>query len=92
MRNRVFHQARIAGMPFDGIIAGGGPYLSCRMNGGVALEVCSLRYLQPETWMSRRIPPLGWWVVKYHNEDGDMSAAIELRHRFRRHHRQRQGA
>ena len=42
MRNRIFPQAKIAGMTFDGIIAGDGPYLSCQMNGGVALGVCSL--------------------------------------------------
>jgi hypothetical protein len=27
MRNRMFHQARIAGMTFDGIIVDDGPYL-----------------------------------------------------------------
>ena len=68
MRNRIFHQARIAGLTFDGIIAGDEPYLSCQINGGVALGVCTLRYFQPEAWGSRLIPPLGL-VVKYHNEE-----------------------
>jgi len=39
------------------------------MKGDVALGVCSLRYFQPEPGGSRRIPPLGWWVVKYDHEE-----------------------
>ena len=69
MHNRVFHQARIGGMTFDGIVAGDGPYLSCRMNGGVALGVSGLRYFQPLHEGTHRTPPLGWWVVKYHREE-----------------------
>ena len=69
MHNRVFHQARIGGMTFDGIVAGDGPYLSCRMNGGVALGVSGLRYFQPLPEGTHRTPPLGWWVVKYHREE-----------------------
>ena len=47
MRNRVFHQARIAGMMFEGVITGSGPALSCQMNGSVALGVSGLRQFQP---------------------------------------------
>jgi hypothetical protein len=54
MRNRIFHQVSIAGMTFEGIIAGDGPYLSCRMDGGVALGPAGLRYFQPEPWGTRR--------------------------------------
>ena len=68
MRNRTFHQLSIAGMIFEGIIAGDGPYLSCQTNGGVALRPAGLRYFQPETWTMLRAPPLGWWVVKYDDE------------------------
>jgi hypothetical protein len=68
MRNRIFHQVSIAGMTFEGIIAGDGPYLSCRMDGGVALGPAGLRYFQPERG-TRRTLPLGWWVVKYSNEE-----------------------
>ena len=87
MRNRIFHQARIAGLTFDGIIAGDEPYLSCQINGGVALGVCTLRYFQPEAWGSRLIPPLGL-VVKYHNEERiflagfDAEAIRELSNEF----------
>ena len=56
-------------MTFDGIVAGDGPYLSCRMNAGVALGVASLRHFQPSPRRIRRTPPLGWWVVKYENEE-----------------------
>jgi hypothetical protein len=69
LRNRIFHQARIAGMTCEGIISGDGPYLSCQMNGGVALGPAGLRYFQPEPWGTRRTLPLGWWVVKYYNEE-----------------------
>ena len=69
MRNRIFHQARIAGMMFDGIITASGPTLSCPCNGSVALGVSGLRRFQPESLGSRRPPPPGWWVVKYHVEE-----------------------
>lgn len=69
MRNRIFHQARIGGMEFDGIIAGDGPYLSCQLKGGVALGVCGLRYFQPQPEGPHRTPPHGWWVVKYRDEE-----------------------
>jgi hypothetical protein len=69
MRNRIFHQARIADMMFEGVMTGSGPALSCRMNGSVALGVSGLRQFQPETIGSRRAPPSGWWVVKYHLEE-----------------------
>jgi hypothetical protein len=69
MRNRMFHQARIGGMAFDGIISGDGPYLSCQLNGGVALGVSGLRQFQPGSSGTRRIPPFGWWVVKYSDEE-----------------------
>ncbi len=79
MRNRVFHEARIAGMMFEGVMTGSGPSLSCQMNGGVALGVCGLRRFQPEAIGTRRPPPAGWWVVKYHGEERiflpDFSAA-----------------
>jgi hypothetical protein len=69
MRNRTFHQVSIAGMTFEGIISSDGPDLSCQMNGGVAIGPAGLRYFQPTTPGTRRIPPFGWWVVKYHNEE-----------------------
>ena len=69
MRNRTFHQVSIASMTFEGVISGDGPYLLCQMNGGVALGPAGLRYFQPTTPGTRCIPPLGWWVVKYHNEE-----------------------
>ena len=69
MGNRIFHQARIAGMMFDGIITASGPALSCRSSGSVALGVSGLRRFQPESLGSRRPPPPGWWVVKYHVEE-----------------------
>ena len=50
MRNRVFHQARIAGMTFEGVMTGSGPTLSCPTNGGVALGVSGLRHFQPQPW------------------------------------------
>ena len=56
-------------MTFDGIVAGDGPCLSCRMNGGVALGISSLRHFPPLPGRTRRTPPLGWWVVKYHREE-----------------------
>ncbi len=44
MRNRVFHQARIAGITFEGIISADGPYISSlTLTGGVALGVSALR-------------------------------------------------
>ena len=69
MRNRIFQKVSIAGMTFEGVISGDGPYLSCQTNGGVALGPAGLRYFQPTTRGTRRIPPLGWWVVKYYNEE-----------------------
>ena len=68
MRNRIFHQARIAGTTFEGIISGDGPYLSCQMNRGVARGPSGLRYFHAPPPVTRRIPPLGWWVVKYCDE------------------------
>jgi hypothetical protein len=47
MRNRIFHQARIAGMMFDGIITASGPALSCRSSGSVALGVSGLPLTLP---------------------------------------------
>ena len=88
MRNRVFHQARIAGIAFEGVMTGSGPTLSGRANGGVALGVSGLRQVQPETLGSRRPPPPGWWVVKYHVEeriflpDFDRAAVRELSDEF----------
>ena len=69
MRNRVFHQARIADMTFEGVMSGSGPTLSHPMNGSVALGVSGLRQFQPQAVGSRRPPPSGWWVVKYHVEE-----------------------
>jgi hypothetical protein len=88
MRNRVFHQARIDGMIFEGVMTGSGPTLSCQMSGSVALGVSSLRRFQPEVIGSRRPPPHGWWVVKYHAEeriflpDFDRAAVCELSDEF----------
>ena len=88
MRNRVFHQARIAGVMFEGIMTGSGPTLSCQMNGSVALGVSGLRQFQPEALGSRRPPPPGWWVVKYCIEeriflpDFDRAAIRELSDEF----------
>ena len=88
MRNRVFHQARIAGMTFEGVMTGSGPTLSCQMNGGGVLGVSGLRQFQPESLGSRRPPPPGWWVVKYHVEeriflpDFDCAAVRELSDEF----------
>jgi hypothetical protein len=69
MRNRVFHQARIAGMTFEGVMSGSGPSVSHPMNGSVALGVSGLRQFQPQAVGSHRPPPPGWWVVKYHVEE-----------------------
>jgi hypothetical protein len=69
MRNRTFHQARIAGMLFEGILAADGPYLSCQTAGGVALGVSGLRHFQPPPDGRRRLAPEGWWVVKYREEE-----------------------
>ena len=55
-------------MTFEGVISGDGPYLSCQMNGGVALGPAGLRHFQPEPWTCRRALPRGWWVVEYHHE------------------------
>jgi hypothetical protein len=89
MRNRTFHQARIADMIFEGIVAGDGPYISCQINGGVALGVSSLRYFQPSSQGTHHAPPqLGWWVVKYSDEqriflpDFDQAAIRELSDEF----------
>jgi hypothetical protein len=70
MRNRIFHQVRIAGITFEGLISADGPYISASTAGGVALVVSALRHFQPETVGSRRPQPAGWWVVKYHSEEG----------------------
>lgn len=64
MRNRVFHQARVADMVFEGIMTGSGPTLSCQMNGSVALGVSGLRQFQLTAIGSRRPPPPDWWVVR----------------------------
>lgn len=69
MRNRTFHHATIAGMAFEGVLSGDGPYLSCQLNGGVALGVSGLRQYQPATEALRHIRPFGWWVVKYRDEE-----------------------
>jgi len=69
MRNRIFHQVRIAGITFEGLISADGPYISASTAGGVALVVSALRYFQPETVGSRRPQLAGWWVVKYHSEE-----------------------
>ena len=88
MRNRVFHQARIAGVMFEGIMTGSGPTLSCQISGSVALGVSGLRRFQPEALGSRRPPPSGWWVVKYRIEeriflpDFDRAAIRELSDAF----------
>jgi hypothetical protein len=68
MHNRTFHQVSIGGMTFEGIVSRDGPYLSCRMKGGVALGPSGLRYFQPDTWSAYCARPLSWWVVKYHSE------------------------
>jgi hypothetical protein len=88
MRNRVFHQARIADMMFEGVMTGSGPTLSCQMNGSVALGVSGLRQFQLTAIGSRRPPPPDWWVVKYHGEgriflpDFDHAAIRELSDEF----------
>jgi hypothetical protein len=69
MHNRVFHQARIAGITFEGISSADGPYISSSTASGVALGVSALRDFQPEALGSRHAPPSGWWVVKYHVEE-----------------------
>lgn len=43
MRNRVFHQATICGITFEGIISADGPYIVSSTIGGVALGVSALR-------------------------------------------------
>jgi hypothetical protein len=68
MRNRMFHQVRIGGMTFEGVIATDGPYLSTEA-GGVALGVSGLRQFQPSTHTVRHTLPRGWWVVKYADEE-----------------------
>ncbi len=69
MDNRFFHQVRMAGIAFEGILSTDGPYLSSRMHGGVALGLAGLRYFQPVCRGIRRVPPRGWWVVKYCDEE-----------------------
>lgn len=69
MRNRVFHQVRIAGITFEGIISADGPYIASSTAGGVALGVSALRDFQPEALGSRHASPFGWWVVKYYSEE-----------------------
>lgn len=68
VRNRVFHQATIAGLAFDGIISADGPYVSCQAAGGVALGVSGLRQFKPDMLFSRHEDRFGWWVVKYTDE------------------------
>ena len=68
VRNRVFHQAMIAGLTFDGIISADGPYVSCQEGGGVALGVSGLRQFKPDMAHSCHEPRFGWWVVKYLDE------------------------
>jgi hypothetical protein len=68
MRNRVFHQATIGGITFEGIISADGPYIVSSTIGGVALGVSALRNFQPDASGLRRAPPSGWWVVKYYGE------------------------
>ena len=88
MRNRVFHQARIAGITFEGIISADGPYISSSTAGGVALGVSALRDFQPDALGSRRSLPAGWWVVKYYSEERiflpgfDLAAIRELSNEF----------
>jgi hypothetical protein len=56
-------------MAFEGIVSGDGPYLSCSLNGGVALGVSGIRHFQPTDLPSRlNQPEPRWWVVKYHDE------------------------
>lgn len=73
MHNRVFHQATIAGLSFEGVISADGPCVSCRAGGGVALGVSGLRQFQPSSDTVRHARASGWWIVKYHDE-----ARIEL--------------
>ena len=68
VRNRVFHQATIAGLTFDGIISADGPYISCQAGGGVALGVSGLRQFKPDMLSFRHEARFGWWVVKYTDE------------------------
>lgn len=68
MRNRVFHQVRLDGINFEGIISADGPYIASSTAGGVALGVSALRDFQPDALGSRRALPSGWWVVKYYGE------------------------
>jgi hypothetical protein len=88
MRNRVFHQAKIAGMIFEGIISADGPSIASSTAGGVALGVSALRDFQPEALGSRHAPPSGWWVVKYYAEeriflpDFDRDAIRQLSNEF----------
>ena len=75
-------------MTFEGILSTDGPYLSCGMHGGVALGPAGLRYFQPVSRGVRRTPPLGWWVVKYRDEERiflpsfDAAAIRELSNEF----------
>jgi hypothetical protein len=88
MRNRIFHQARIGGITFEGIISADGPHIIASTGGGVALGVSALRYFQPEAVGSGRHQPAGWWVVKYSHEeriflpDFDRAAIHELSDEF----------
>ena len=56
---QTFHQARISGRLFKGVISGDGPYLSTG-DQGVALVVSALRQFQPDGDSSRRARPYGW--------------------------------
>lgn len=75
-------------MIFEGVMTRSGPAISCQMNGSVALGVSGLRQFQPTALGSRRPPPSGWWVVKYHVEeriflpDFDHAAIRELSDEF----------
>ena len=43
-------------------------YITSSTVGGVALGVSALRDFQPDAVGTRRVPPSGWWVVKYFDE------------------------
>lgn len=79
MRNRVFHQVSIAGMTFEGVISGDGPYLSCQKGSGEALGPAGLRHFLPGALGTRRVPPLGWWVLKYDHEERIFPAGLRPR-------------
>jgi hypothetical protein len=88
MHNRIFHQAEINGITFEGIVSADGPYISSSTAGGVALGVSALRHFQPDASGAGRYPPAGWWVVKYYGEARiylpgfDRAAIREMSHEF----------